>query len=756
MRTRLILLQAIPLFTIFLGYFSLLVFADFSIIHSFTLSTYLFAVSFCGMFVFRAISNRNEFNQFELVGVGIACGTLIPAFIGFVMRSFLGIPSMFGVIVFIILAAILISRYPSTSSPLNNSHLIWCSAAMLFGASSAVAQFVNVYYLVAVEILIFIFIYSKFSDYFITFKTNLSVWTLLLLLILISSRISFVKNQSPIWRQILYVDQIFDTAQSWSVAKYGITDNVFAAHSKMPGHTLTHAWAGISQSILHTPTFMTSGLAGILLGALGSTALIMGFAYRVNPKLSSVLGSTFIWVYQSSFVDQFYASPNPRISNSVSLFWFTFAIFILLENRNKNLKYPLVIIPVILALIGLGKLHWSVYLISTSGIVALIGFLINPRSKQNQKLLVSISLGGLLLIVFYTQLMHGMNAHTEPRYVFVFSTFIIYLAVFLNRAFGFGNSVLVPDQTFIRKILISSVFLFVPLISFTGGVNAETYFVTCALVPITLIFGPTFYDQIRSIVFENFKVAICLFAIFIFSISALAITNVYFWQVRANQSFALLNWILTYFEVVVLFLAAIAAPLICFVFIRSRYGFRQIILVFSSVLAVINFGFFISSQFRNQIWDKVYGQQLSELSLSETQISIGVWLRSNSSPSDIIATNHYCQQRAVVGERPAVHPEECRQRGLNAWIGAISQRRMLVEAPLVSVYGPGSEFTIKSANLYNLSIDYANDPTVFMRNELKHWGVNWFVIEKSLSKNENWTSAGTIAFENEDYLVLSI
>ena len=745
-----------PFFTTFLGFFSLLIFADYSFLPSFLLSAFLFSTSLMGMFVFRLISSRNDLNQFELVGAGIACGTLIPAFFGYVLKSFLNIPSVFGFLVLALVAVLGIKKKHQELISDSKDYQIWFNAALLFGTASAVAQFVRIYYLVGAVTLFFIFAIWKFTSkpHSSNHVTSTRVSIFLLLLVLVSSRFIPDGGRTPVWQQILYVDQIFDTAQSWSIAKFGNTDNVFAFGNAMPGHTLTHAWAGITQDLLLTPTFMTSGLGGIILGALGSSALIMGISFRLSSKLASVLGAIFIWVYQSSFVDQFYASPNPRISNSISLFWFTFALFLILELRNSSLKYPIFIVPLTLSAIGLGKLHWSVYLIATSGVIAFLEFIISPRSKRAQRFLLLIFLGLILIGLFYLLLLRGMNAHLKPSYSFVVSTFAVHLAVFMNRSFGLLAKVTSPEQLFLRKLVISAVFLFTPLIAFTGGVNAETYFVTATLVPIALIFGPSIFDQFKSLVLGNLKIAGVLSAVFAGSMLISTATNYYFWRILSSQASNGLVFFITYFDVFIFVSAILASVLVSVLTYRKQKRFMHLTIILTVVLAITNFGLYISSQFKHDIWNKVYGQQLSELALSQSQLSVGEWLKKNSDPDDVIATNHYCQQIVDVGDIPPLHPEDCRQRGLNAWIGAISQRRMLVEAPLVSIYGPGAKFTQESADVYNISLEFGQNPTYLLQNRLTDLGVDWFVVEKSLTRILNWSKFGNLMYETHEYAVL--
>ena len=129
-----------PFLTTFVGFFSLLIFADYSFLPSFLLSAFLFSTSLMGMFVFRLISSRNDLNQFELVGAGIACGTLIPAFFGYVLKSFLNIPSVFGFLVLALVAVLGIKKKHQELISDSKDYQIWFNAALLFGTASAVAH----------------------------------------------------------------------------------------------------------------------------------------------------------------------------------------------------------------------------------------------------------------------------------------------------------------------------------------------------------------------------------------------------------------------------------------------------------------------------------------------------------------------------------------------------------------------------------------------------------------------------------------
>jgi hypothetical protein len=78
----------------------------------------------------------------------------------------------------------------------------------------------------------------------------------------------------------------------------------------------------------------------------------------------------------------------------------------------------------------------------------------------------------------------------------------------------------------------------------------------------------------------------------------------------------------------------------------------------------------------------------------------------------------------------------------------------LLEAPIVSVLGPGSPLSKVSSDRYNLSLDFAQHPNTQLLNALKSYKVSWFVIEKQSAAVIDWNEFGEIVFENNDYQVL--
>ncbi len=152
----------------------------------------------------------------------------------------------------------------------------------------------------------------------------------------------------------------------------------------------------------------------------------------------------------------------------------------------------------------------------------------------------------------------------------------------------------------------------------------------------------------------------------------------------------------------------------------------------------------------------MYGNGEVVPKLSDNEIQVGIWLNQNTDSEDIVATNNYCQIRVQVGHRPPIEPEDCRQQNMIAWISAISHRRMLLEAPLISVLGPGSPLSKIDSDRYNLSLDFAQHPNNQLLAKLKSYGVSWFVFKNDWTPLTNWSNFGVIEFKNDDYTVLRL
>ena len=123
------------------------------------------------------------------------------------------------------------------------------------------------------------------------------------------------------------------------------------------------------------------------------------------------------------------------MATSISLLWFALAWFLLIEFRENQIRRPMIILPVLLAAVGLGKLHWIIYILATIGLISLVD-LIRTRSIRFIPLIFATA---LLFSLTYILFMKDMNAYYEPVFKFFPYIFFGHIAVVLLRSFAFSD-----------------------------------------------------------------------------------------------------------------------------------------------------------------------------------------------------------------------------------------------------------------------------------------------------------------------------
>ena len=749
-------------FIAFFGLFILTIIAGYSPVTSLVFALYSFATSLAGHFIFLGFTKRRDFNFLELLGSGIVIGTILPGVFSFFIQTYSGLHQSSALIAFFSISVYAKRKNKAFGGTKCADIDMRLSYFTIASAAFAFAQFSHIFYIFGLIVLLLIYITNqrkiseKFNSKFVHWKYLVGILGFIPLVIWLINKIT---NSPPIWRQLTYIDQLFDESQSWSLARSGFNENPFIAGNSLPGHTLTHSWAGLTQYVLKVPPFVTSGSAGILLALLGTGALLGGFAFRSQKKISSIIGVFFIWVFQMSVVDQFGVAPNPRIANSLSLLWFLFTVLLLLEATNKNLRFPYLLIPLFIGLTGFAKIHWALFLLVCYGIVAFYEIAV-LRFRRNF-IISALSLLAVLLI--YLLYIRGLNAYATFAIHFSISNFLIYSAVLFNRSLGVFSASKSAEQSYLRKLFLVAFLFFPAFIAITGTTNQQTYFITCSLLIISLMQGPTLFGKLGLIWRANWKLKLILV---LFGLSTLVVSIAatgFYWKVFETSTKSNFNkQLFSFVSNQETYLAALSLIFSGLIFSLSAYRDKQkrnlyfLSAVLASLLFVANTSAFFAQSTRTLITDRLYGRQLSELSLSDDQLTVGEWIRSNSHSDSIIATNHYCQILVEENQRVPITPEYCRQKNMNSWLSAISQRKSFFEAPVVSVFGPGKALSANEVSIYNLSLRVGQDPTNVDLEILENSGVKYFVAENQVSEISKFSNLRSIVYSNSTFTVFQL
>jgi len=738
------------------GLFSILLSVSFGITSSLIVTFFFGLSAILGAFIYIQIGRRKTYSALEILGVGIAIGTIIPALSGLLLRSYLGIPTETGFVVLLILALTSLTPIAPTKNIEISSSPQLLAVILPVGTGAAFACFNHLTYLFVSICICGILLVTKLHQ----IRKRFTTLGYLLTFSAASLITRYFDNQSsiPSWRAIIGLDQFFDEAQSASISRFGTTDNFFVANAQMPGHVLTHAWAGASQTITHSPVFMVSGAAGILLGNLGVCALIGGIVYRWTNNVNSVIASLAIWVFQASLLDQYQVAANARMANSISLLWFTFAWFVLLEFKSLNIRFPLVILPILIGAVGLAKIHWAIYIIVVVGLLSVFEYC---KSKNTNLFIIAIS-SSFVLISTYLIFMRGLNAYAGLSFNFSIYLFLGHLGVFMLRNLAFADLSPNDESTFIKRCIFCAAIIFIPLIAITGADNAEAYFVICTFVLIALLQGPNLsaaWDRVQS----KSLIQNSYFVLIFISVSIYSFLRLLFYDRIENSSRYGIHFLII--EVPPDFLIFLFISGLCIFGIpiilriqNPNYGFDKKVAISFVIISffVVNSTNFLFQSIQPYVYTYMHGTKQLLPPITDGQFDVGRWLMDNTVSEDIIATNHYCQTRVLEGERTPIIDEKCRHRNMDSWISATSHRRMLLEAPMVSVLGPGTPLNKVSSDRYNLSLDFAQHPTTQLLQALKAYKVSWFVLEMHSAAVTDWNEFGQIVFENADYKVLKL
>jgi hypothetical protein len=122
---------------------------------------------------------------------------------------------------------------------------------------------------------------------------------------------------------------------------------------------------------------------------------------------------------------------------------------------------------------------------------------------------------------------------------------------------------------------------------------------------------------------------------------------------------------------------------------------------------------------------------------------------------DIVATNAICNELTTPnGPTPLIQSHGCYVRNIHAWVSALSQRRVLIEAPIFGTIA----YTMPpmASERYNASLNFANFKNADASRFLREHGVNWFVIDKDNTLLRDWLPLAKIRFENNSVAILEL
>jgi hypothetical protein len=732
-----------------------------------------------GGFVWSRISRFTEKSMIELLGGGIAIGTIIPAAMTLFLRQ-LGLFVVPSVIVFPLVTlglAYLISHRsksktlsPSASDFKIGAFIICLTAISILGWTPKVLPFCIVF-----GICLSLYCYFARNSYAI--ERDKDFWRISIALISITSFSVFIQ---ALYAELLYksnalwvwvgMDQILDESVSWSLQLFAYRDNPTLSGTRLGGYFLTNVIAGELSALANSsPFIVTSGIM-VLIAIIGALSIVYSLSFRLFKSKTTAIIAMFLLVVQATLPESWTLTEAFRIQNVLGLTWFLFLVICIYDWIHSELQYGLVIVGLVSIAVTLGKAQFVGLLIAV--VLALNLLQLMTRTQVpfigKLRLLPVIMIPVFVIIYKYVLLIpKGSTSITSPTLLWLFMgpAFILICTRFLllRRPAEFGDHAAHHLHLFANFTTVIAISMYV---FFQGSIGSH-YLIAPALAISAVAASGIVKRSIDQFGRKNASAVLGL----AFLGGALVsfgyyVLHIHF--VRTGDGGVLngmAKWIFAENQYLLPLQTVIIVGFICSIpLIRSldRHQrsvvrvFKYLTSIFILVAVGTNSGFFLGQSFRHVIPHELYdaGSLHSAIISSDRKVALS-WLRENSGQFDIVATNAMCNELTTPDSpTPIAQSLDCNIRNVHVWVSALSHRRVLIEAPIFGTIG----YTMSEmgAERYNASLNFANLKSSEAFGFLREHGVSWFVIDKDNTLLRDWLPLARIRFENNTVAVLEL
>ena len=742
---------------------------NFGILASTVFGTYLMINALFGAYAYILLSKKSSFHFAELLGLGIAFGTALPALINIIVRlsgitwgSTAPIFPIIGTLVFLL-------RKSRNVAP--KIHIEWISNAdlcmILAGPIFAIVAWSDRMWPFCAVLFLNIGFILTFEK-----QTQKAKWINYFPFLMfvggafVNTTTNHIFNRGLIWKSQTGVDIAFDEAQSWSISHLGFYDNVLLAGQPTKGHILTQAWAGDFASFTNAPRFITTAMTGYGVGILGLTAILYFLTYEMSKRKVAARIAITLFLLQSCIPEQFLALPSPRVANSLSMLWLVVFWFLYTANHAKQTRYSVTTLILAMFVVSLAKFQWGLIAALTISIIAI------TQTRALKGLMARTwkpAVIAITLPITYLLFLKGMDAREEVVFKLQVGMLPLLLVVLLTRTslVKFPRDASEQSKLLRKFYLISTIFA-VLFIWATNAGNQSTYF----FYPVLWLSASYLGIRIDKIFIEKqiSRNRLLLATFWGISSGACICISYYYLRYRLtdNTKHPILQWVYVSHPEMLQPLALAILLIISIIFAilktkRQTYSTKTFTHLFILLVIVFN----ISSNFSNwfltsnassitKIWFDV--NYSPEYANNSDQYKVADWIIKNTGKSEIGASNFLCDIRVETGGKtPSLNiGSECKNRNMLPWISALTHRRMLIDAPLTSLMGAGDMLEEKFRVNYNAVLAFGSQADSKSFAILQKQGVTWFVVDREQSSVSSWQPFGDITFSTGRYYVLKI
>jgi hypothetical protein len=724
-----------------------------------------------GSYWYVQFVRKGDYSLPELIGCGIAIGTLVPALMNLILKS-IGIHSFNATAMFLFISGVvfLIRKLDLSNKTysLSQDDLSLNILLLVLPIANYYTWGFNLhrYLFFGLSLIIFVLIVSKISDKYVRLNSYVyrpkvnNLWTSSLIVVLTVSHIVSNPSNSTLWREFVGVDIAIDESISWGVTNYGMGENVLLSGNPLHLHALSHAWSGDFSQLINADNFMISGVGGYFVGLIGISFLLFAIGKRISGSAVVGLISSMVYFLQASMPEELIGLPAPRMANSISMLWLLFALYLISGWDHSSRLRKLVAIPAFVGVLTMSKAQWGLMFM----VVAL--WMLSPKKWWTDVRFISLSVIGSLtfFLVYGFVISSSASDHaTKPESLFAFD--LASLSIVLTVLF-FRTPLLLRSKRSIdcfQEIWLKAYYaclLFLPIIVLTNGGYLSTYF----YFPLLAISAPLIANQV-IVTYDSCRKFLWTYVLFIAgtTLGFLGLASVFYARFRfleANRTDIFAFFVVDYPQLI---------SLICIVFVVGMS-----LLIFSTRIKPINFdswlkniphivivsivsinlGIFIAHGQKNLIIRSVYDIETKNRQLlTDEQIEVGTWLNEETHESSVIGSNIFCSNLLHGLRFEEARGADCRTRNEFAWISSTSRRRSFLEAPVFSL---GNIMSKSDQERYRYSISFGENGSGLSLEYLRKSGVNYFVLDKAMTSSAHWVNDSKIVFENSEFVVLKI
>lgn len=603
------------------------------------------------------------------------------------------------------------------------------------------------------------------------------------------------------WTLSLSNDAGFFEALTWSLIRYGPNENPgfsngFDQNFIPAYHTVAYSFGGLVSFVSNLEPYVFLNRLGPGLLALITASLFMSlcdeFKQGLKHQLMVSLVLTILIIYPGNYNSQTFA----MVCLIVFVYTSIKGLNHLDDHIHKTIRYlPLVFVG-LLTLLSKGTMLFAVLpvLLSTS----IVQFCLSREKANKTKVLAvnSLIVTLFLFVVWWkffrvtTTLNAGStispsllgaivdggvgSALLASRYR-IYSLLNVIIILAFSRQFNKLSRLNLSKFVFLicsfSSITLSLFFLFIP-----ADARVDDYLVTTFLGLMTVILSFAILSDWKEFGFQNKRTQAWYFYFLIFAAVLYVIIHRVFiipysleiWEYMTNLLPELKVFYFLFTEhlslSVILFLTLLCSFWF-FLLILLGKEFRISPVVFLSIpllaASSIHFDNFLDFQINSRqdlISPSAKTADNSNVNPSLNLQQLGEFVRRNTKTDAVFASNNFCCEGKSwltdILDNPT-YTGESALGGANYLLPASLQRRFFIQGVRFQI-GCCIESFPQHIQRLKLSLEFANTPSKTSAQALRQNGVDYFIINKDLSSEENWTSFASWIFENDEFLLLKL